>query len=116
MAIEFVDDIFPTTRANMNANVRGYNFTDEVRTAIGAASSAAVAIPPIGQSREIMLLASTRCYVRLGDAAVLPASSAAGQLILEAGERFHLRLKTTETHYTVIRDSADGTLSVTPVA
>jgi len=100
----------------MGTGTREYNFTDATRTAVAATSTAAVAIGTLGESREVMAHASTRCFVRFGASDVAAASAGAGQLILEAGERFHLRLAAGVTHFRVIRDTADGFITVTAVA
>lgn len=96
---------------------REYNFAQGTRTAVGAASSAAVAIGTLGASRELMLIASTRCFVRFGGAGVADAAAGAGVLPLAADERFHIRIPAAGvTHFKVIRDSADGFLTAIPVA
>lgn len=96
-------------------NTRRYDWTNSQRTAIGSTTSAAVELPVLSTSREIMFHASSRCFVRQGTNAVAAATVAAGQLVLEAGERFHIRIPAGTTHYRVIRDTADGFLNVTAV-
>lgn len=98
-----------------NHTTREYVFASQTRTAIGATSSAAVALGTLGLSREVMLHATSRCFILFGASDVAAASAAAGHLILEAGERFITRMPTSVTHFRVIRDSADGHLDVTPV-
>lgn len=94
---------------------RGYDFANALRQAFTSTSTAAVALPTLGGSRELMLMPSTRCFVRLGDSGVAAAAAAAGNLALAADERFHLRIPAGVTHFRVIRDAADGNLSVTAV-
>lgn len=96
---------------------RQYNFAVATRTAVGATSSSAVAIGTLGTSREVMLVASTRCFIRWGDSGVTAAAAAdADVLALPADALFHLRVPVGVTHFRVIRDTADGFLRVTPVA
>jgi hypothetical protein len=94
---------------------RGYDFANALRQAFTATSTAAVALPTLGTSREVMLMPSTRCFVRFGDSGVAAAAAAAGNLALAADERFHLRIPVGVTHLRVIRDTADGNLGVTAV-
>jgi len=98
-----------------NHTTREYVFANQTRTAIGSTSSAAVALGTLGLSREVMLHATSRCFILFGASDVGAATAAAGHLILEAGERFVTRMPVGVTHFRVIRDSADGHLDVTPV-
>jgi hypothetical protein len=96
---------------------RDYNLAEATRTVTGAASSAAVAFGALGESREVMLTCTERCYVAIGGEGVGAASGAnAAVLPVAADEKFHLKLKAGETHYRVIRDSADGVFRAIPVA
>jgi hypothetical protein len=97
------------------SGTRSYNFGAATRTAVGAAS-VATALGTLAATREIMLTASTDCYVAFGTSSVSVAATDAAALRLFAGERFHLRVPSGVTHYAVIRDAADGYLRVTPVA
>ena len=94
---------------------RAYDWANGLRQAVGSASTAAVALPALGTSREVMFHASGRCFIRLGDSGVAAATVAAGQLVMEAGERFHIRLPVGMTHFRVIRDTTDGFLNVAAV-
>ena len=94
---------------------RTYDWAGNSRTAVATASTAAAALPTLSASRELMAHASTRCFVRFGASDVGAASAAAGHLVLEAGERFHFRVATGNTHFRVIRDTADGFLTLTAV-
>jgi hypothetical protein len=95
---------------------REYNFAQGTRTAVGATSSAAVALGTLGPSREVMLIASTRCFVRFGGSGVTAAAASdANVLALPSDAMFHLRLPAGVTHLTVIRDTADGFLRAIPV-
>lgn len=96
---------------------REYNLAQASRTAIGSASSAAVAIGALGTSREVMLIASTRCFVKLGASGVAAAAATDPDVLaLPADAMFHLRIPAGVTHFRVIRDTADGFLRVIPVA
>jgi hypothetical protein len=98
-------------------NTRAYDTASSLRQAFTSTSSAAVALPTLGASREVMFHASSagRCFIRFGASDVIAASVAAGQLALEAGERFHMRIPAGVTHFRVIRDTTDGHLNVTAV-
>lgn len=96
---------------------REYNLAQGTRTAVGSASSAAIAIGTLGASREVMLIASTRCFLKLGASGVAAAAAAdTDVLALPADAMFHLRIPAGVTHFRVIRDTADGFLRVIPVA
>lgn len=97
---------------------RAYDFANNVRSNVGASSSAAIQLPPIGASREVMVHASTRCFVRFGALPALtssPAQAEQGHLIPEAGERFHMQIPSEITHFRVIRDTTDGFITITAV-
>jgi hypothetical protein len=98
------------------AGTRAYNLAQATRTAVGATSSAAVAIGTLAASREVMLIASTRCFIRFGASTVTAANATdANLLVLPADAMFHMRLPSGVTHYTVIRDTADGFVRIVPV-
>lgn len=103
----------PTVDAQ--GGTRYYDWAQNKRAAVGSTSSAADTIPPLYASREMMAHASVRCFVRFGGSGVAAASAGANQLIVEAGERFHFRVNAGDTHFRVIRDTADGHLSLTAV-
>jgi hypothetical protein len=98
------------------SGTRAYNFDQATRTAVGATSSAAVEIGTLAASREVMLIASTRCFIRFGTSTVTAANATdAALLALPADAMFHMRLPAGVTHYTVIRDTADGFIRFVPV-
>lgn len=86
---------------------RTYSTVERVGVASTAAQSAAIT------GTEVLLHASTRCYVLAGSGT--PAPSATTGIPLEAGEKFHMRI-TSGHKIGVIRDSADGFLHVVTVA
>lgn len=95
---------------------RQYNLAAGTRTAVTASSSAAVAIGTLGSSREILLISSTRCFIRFGTASVTAASATdATVLPLPADAMFTLRVPSDVTHFTVVRSTADGFLHCIPV-
>ena len=99
--------VTPPTNAT---TTRAYDFTNGQRIASGATSARSTAVA----ASEIMLHASARCFVRIGDDTVA-ATAGAGSFPLEIGEKFHCRL-TSGQFVAVIRDTADGFLTVMPVA
>ena len=111
-----VEAVAVATDANGNGT-REYNLSAATRTVVGSTSSAAVAIGTLGTSREVMWIASSRCFVRLGTSAVTAAAAAdANVLPIAVDSMFHIRLPAGVTHYTVIRDTADGIIHCIPVA
>ena len=98
------------------SGTRAYNFAQATRTAVGATSSAAVALGTLAASREVMLVASTRCFIRFGTSTVTAANATDPALLaLPADAMFHMRAPSGVTHYTVIRDTADGFVRIVPV-
>jgi hypothetical protein len=96
---------------------REYNFAAGTRTATSATSSAAVPIPTLGASRELMMVASARCLVKFGASDVTAAAATdADVLPVPVDAMFHHRVPTGVTHFRVIRDSVDGILRTFPVA
>jgi hypothetical protein len=86
-----------------------------VRLAVATASSAATALPVLGETREVRIAANTDCWLRFGGGSV--AASVAGTSIpLYAGGVEVTVVPAWATHFAVIRDSADGFITLTPVA
>ncbi len=83
------------------------------RVAVGAAS-ARDTLPALGISREIYVMATTRCFFRTGDSAITAAAAEAHPLA--ADERFYLRVPAGHTHISFIQDQAGGNLTVCAVA
>ncbi len=102
--------------AKQGSGTREYNFAQGTRTAVGSTSSAAVSLGTLGNSREIMIISSTRCFINFGASNVGAASAGAGNLPLPADSIFHLRIPENVSHFRVIRDTADGFISVIPVS
>jgi len=112
---ELESDRMPVTDTAA-AGTRAYNLAQATRTAVGATSSAAVEIGTLAASREVMLIASTRCFIRFGTLSVTAANATeAALLVLPADAMFHMRLPSGVTHYNVIRDTADGCVRFVPL-
>lgn len=74
-------------------------------------TSGSLASNPIAAS-EVMLHATVRCFVIAG---ANPTAANTTSIPLEPGEKFHMRI-TPGDKIAVIRDTADGFLSIIPVA
>ena len=94
---------------------RTYNFIDNVCQQFSSTSTSAVSLPTLVGNREMMIHANERCFVRFGNSQVSPASAGSGHLILEPGERFHLRVPQDVSDFRVIRDTTDGFVTLTAV-
>ena len=103
------------TMAEAQIGTRMYDFVNNVRTVVTSASSGALSLPTLSLMRELMAHSSVRCYIRFGTGSLDPAAPGSGQLILEAGERFHFRLPPSVTHFRVVREDTDGFLAITGV-
>lgn len=105
----------PATEAKQDAaaallaliGTRTYGTTTRLAVTSASAQSAAIT------ATEVMVHASTRCFIKSGAS---PTAVANGDSIpIEAGEKFHMRI--TSGHLiAAIRDTADGYLHITPVA
>jgi len=94
---------------------RQYDFTNNVRIAVTATSTAATTLPPLGSSREVMIQANVRTFIRFGTSAVAPATIDKGQYIAEALYPHHIRIPSGVTHFTAIREAIDGNVTFTAV-
>jgi hypothetical protein len=103
------------TVKDVQGGTRYYDVPGNVYTAFGAASTAAIALPTLGASNEVMFHATERCFISLGDAGVAAAQVGAGHLIVGAGERFHMRVTAGDTHFRVIQHEDAGVLTITAV-
>lgn len=110
-----VNGAVPTT--DTKGGTRIYDFDGNIRLNATSTSSAATPIPTLYADREIMVHAKKRCMIRYGAAAVAAADATAttGHLTLEDGEKFHFRIPVGVTHFRVVRDSEDGSLTHTAV-
>lgn len=102
-------DVATLTETNAAINrigTRAYGTVERVTVGAAAAQSAAIT------ATEILLHASTKCYILAGAGTPTPTSSTG--IPLEAGEKFHMRI-TSGHKIGVIRDAADGFLHIAPV-
>ena len=95
--------------ATASIGTRAYG-TPAARVAVGVATAYSSTIA----ATEVLLHASTRCFVQVVAATGTPAVTN-DAIPLEAGEKFHLRL-TSGLRIGVVRDTADGFLNIIPVA
>lgn len=101
--ISTTDDLIPPVNL---IGTRTYNFAAIQRVAVATAAASSTAVT----GTEVLVHASTKCYIRIGE----PATAATG-IPLEAGEKFHFRIATGAV-ISVIRDTTDGFLTIVPVA
>lgn len=106
----------PATEAKQDTSTAAVNLvgtraygTPLARLAVGAASAYSAVIA----ATEVMLHASTRCFVGAIGPTGTPTLTS-DYIPLEAGEKFHLRL--SGQRIGVIRDTTDGFLNIIPVA
>lgn len=107
----------PATEAKQDSNTaavalvgtRAYG-APAARVAVGSATAYSAAIT----ATEVLLHASTRCFVGAVAGSGTPTVDNT-YIPLEIGEKFHMRL-TSGQRVAVIRDTADGFLNVIPVA
>lgn len=103
-AIGAVDDLVPPVNL---IGTRTYNYAALQRVAVANAAADSGAIT----ATEVMVYASTRCYILPGASGTATSANA---LPIEAGEKFHFRI-TSGHKISVIRDTADGFLYILPV-
>ena len=99
----------PVTPDRPGQTTRAYGWAAGQKLAVGAASAQSAAVAAV----EVMLIASARCFVKVG--ANPTAADAAGSIPLEAGERFHLQIATGDK-IAAIQATAAGSLYILPVA
>lgn len=83
------------------------------RQAVGS-TSARVALPTLGTSRELYVMTNSRCFFMTGNSSVTAAAGTSHPLA--GDERFYFRVPAGHTHIAYIRDTADGFISIVPVA
>ena len=106
----------PTT--DSLGGTRTHNTAGGIRQAVGA-TSARVALPTLGTSRELYVMATQRCFFITGDSSVTAVNTTGLTNMshpLAADERFYFRVPAGHTHIAYIRESADGFISIIPVA
>jgi hypothetical protein len=102
----------PVAVPDLATTTRAYAYADGQRiTTSGAGQVRSTAVA----ATEVLLHASVRGFIRVGDSSVA-ASVGAGSIPLAADEKFHLRLGSGQ-FISFVRDSAsDGSLTIMPVA
>lgn len=103
----------PLPTADTLGGTREHALATMTRQAVGSAS-ARVVLPTLGTSRELYVMANTRCYFMTGSSSVVAAAGTSHPLA--ADERFYFRVPAGHTHIAYIRDASDGFISVVPVA
>ena len=103
----------PTT--DSLGGTRAFNWENNVREAFTTSSTAAIALPTLGTSRELRVHTSVRAFIRFGASDVSPATVAAGQMISPADVPDVIRIPTGQTHIRVIGETASGSISLTAV-
>lgn len=74
-------------------------------------TSANGAVP--GGSREVLLAATTNCFVRFGTTDAVTATTS--DILIPAGQRYHFEVPAGTTHIAAIQQSAGGSLSIVAV-
>lgn len=106
-----------TTREYATGTGTGYC----AAVASGATTFAIAGNLPLGPSREVRVRASAACWLRFATAATGQAAAAASSnaaatsMPIDANQAEVIRVPAAATHISVIRDSADGTITFTPV-
>lgn len=103
-----VRDLLPAT-----AGTREHVTATISRQAVGA-TSARVALPALGTSREVYVMAEQRCFFLTGSSTVEAAASTSHPLA--ADERFYFKVPEGHTHIACIRSSTDGNITICAVA
>ena len=108
----------PVPPADSLGGTRTHNTAGGIRQAVGA-TSARVALPTLSASRELYVMATNRCFFLTGDSSAAAVNTTGLTNMshpLAADERFYFRVPAGHTHIAYIRDSADGFISIMPVA
>ena len=106
----------PTT--DSLGGTRTHNTAGGIRQAVGAVSARA-ALPTLGTSREMYVMATQRCFFLTGTSSATATNTTGLTNMshpLAADERVYFRVPAGHTHIAYIRESADGFISIIPVA
>ena len=106
----------PTT--DSLGGTRTHNTAGGIRQADGS-GSARVAMPTLSASREMYVMGTNRLFFLTGDSSVTAVNTTGLTNMshpLAADERFYFRVPAGHTHIAYIRDSADGFITIMPVA
>lgn len=111
-----VSGAVPTT--DSLGGTRTHNTAGGIRQAVGSAS-ARVALPTLGASREIYVMSTNRLFFLTGDNTVTAVNGTGTSNMphpLAPDNQFYIRVPSGHTHIAYIRDSADGFITIMPVA
>lgn len=103
----------PVTLAPIDRPIAEPTFSG-ARVAVGATASGA-ALPTLGASRRIRVMASTRCFLRTGTV-TNNAATDGNSLAIAADAEVSFIVPASHTSFSVVRDSADGFISIMPWA
>ena len=106
----------PTT--DSLGGTRQHSTATGIRQAVGS-TSARVALPTLSASREVYVMGTNRLFFLTGDNTVTAVNTTGTSNMshpLAADERFYFRVPSGHTHIAYIRDSADGFITIMPVA
>jgi hypothetical protein len=85
-----------------------------VRQAVGASSTEAIALPALGPSRRVRVMANTRCWLRFGTSGVGAAAADGNSIPFAPDAPEVVVVPASATHWRVIRDNVDGFVTLTP--
>lgn len=116
--VELATPATPIPTTDSLGGTRTHNTAGGIRQAVGA-TSARVALPTLSASRELYVMGTNRLFFLTGDSSVTAVNTTGLTNMshpLAADERFYFRVPAGHTHIAYIRDSADGFISIMPVA
>lgn len=108
-----VSGAVPTT--DSLGGTRAFNWEGNVREAYGTTSTAAIALPTLGASREMRVHTSSNAFIRFGGAGVAVATVGQGQMKSPSELPDVIRVPVGQTHCRVIGETASGSISLTAV-
>lgn len=103
----------PTT--DSLGGTRAFNWANNVREVYGTTSTAAIALPTLGASREMRVHTSSNAFIRFGGSDVSPATVGQGQMKSPSELPDVIRVPVGQTHCRVIGETASGSISLTAV-
>ena len=106
----------PVSVPTAATTTRTYSLANAIRKAFTATSTAEEALPTLGATREVRFAASARCWMKWGATGLSAAAPEAASFVLEANSPEVVAIPAGATHFRVIRDTADGSVLMTPVA
>ena len=94
------------------SGTREHNTAGITRQSVGVASARA-ALPTLGTSREVYVMATQRCFFLTGSSSVVATAGSSHPLAQD--ERFYFRVPAGHTHIAYIRDTTDGNMTICAV-